>query len=193
MLTEGKGLRPPAPVKIRLTPSEVSFLQNEAGRRDSFRRYRDRKDAWGRGYTDGPTFVGLVGEHAVCAFLSRRLGVYLKVDTALRRKGDGGADVFVFGLRLQVKTKKTGTKNLIRRLDHEKQLRGLFAHAFVFARWLENQRLVQLLGWIRARDVTEVGKFCKSTRDEHWNLDIEDHHLLPMNDLVDELVLRRAS
>lgn len=186
MITEGTGMRAPAPVKIRLSAGDMTMLRAAAEELES-RKYGKRTDTWGKGLVASPMFVGLCGEHACCVFLNRKLSTNVQVDTVLRRYGDGGADIVLMGLRIQVKTRSSGKRNLIRRVDDTKRLRGLSVHAFVFAQLLEAQRLVHLLGWCHATDARKNGRLSKSARGEWWNIEVEEKYLLPMNDLVTEL------
>lgn len=192
MITEGTGMRPPAPVKIRLSAGDMTMLRAAAGELESA-KYGKRTDAWGKGLVSNPMFVGLCGEHACCVFLNRKLGTNVQIDTMLRRYGDGGADIVLMGVRIQVKTRASGKRNLIRRVDDRKRLRGLAVHAFVFAQLLESARTVHLLGWCHATDARKNGRLSKSARGDWWNIEVEEKYLLPMNDLATELSTRGYS
>lgn len=192
MRTEGTGLRPPAPVPIKFSRSDFAFLREQAIRRRNFRGYAKRADAWGRGFISDPVFVGMCGEQACCAYLNRRLGTDLKVDTVLRYKGDGGVDIMVFGMRLQVKTRAIGSRNLVRRVTEEKKVVPIPVHAFVFAQLLESEGKVNLLGWLPATEATEHGRQVKSGKANFWNLEVDAKFLEPMKDLAEHLNLRRT-
>jgi len=192
MMTEGTGVRSPSPVKIQLSTGDMSMLREAAARLESA-RYGKRQDTWGKGLVSSPMFVGLCGEHACCVFLNRKLATNVQVDTVLRSHGDGGADIVLMGLRIQVKTRSVGKRNLIRRIDGEKRVRGLSVHAFVFAQLFESTRLVHLLGWCHAADTRKNGRLSKSARGDWWNIELEGKHLLPMNDLATEISTRGYS
>lgn len=191
MLREGEGFTAPAPVSISLSAGEMEYLRSVATRREQYRAYSQRSDKWGRGYIDSPIFVGLCGEHAVCTFLNRRLSCRLSVDTKLRGRGDGGVDVDVFGVTLQVKTRARGDRNLVRRVDR-KGIRGLNVIAYVFCQLLTERRTVLLLGWIKSDELRTYAKSERSPVDVHFNLSVDAKYLRPMNSLLDEIQLRRV-
>lgn len=169
--------------------------RSNADTRDLYRGYSRRRDAWGKGLVPGKsaTFVGLMGEHAVAVYLSRR-GFPMFADVTLRPCGDGGADIHVVGLRLQVKTRRKGLggRNYVRRVDRGRIV-PFNCDAFVFAQWDETPtNPVLLLGWAWRKDVA-TGTFERSPigAAQHWNLRIQDVDLQPMSRLVDELIARK--
>src|SRR5690606_29126551 len=120
-------------------------------------------------------------------------GLRLRVNFDLTATGDEGRDFDVFGVRIQVKTKWRGRKNLVRRVNDRRRLMALGSEVFVFARWVAMDNTVELLGWIDSKELRNHGKNTKSTRAEHWNTEIDEKHLHPMSQLVDRLEYRSAS
>jgi len=145
--------------------------------------------------TANPILKGMVGEHAMCVYLSRN-GLRLFADLSLRERGDGGCDVLAAGLVLQVKTMspRNYRQLLIRRVDSQKRLRGLECDAFVLAHW-PGKLDVHLLGWIWAGRASEVGRLRLSPINGagHWNLVIPDKALFPLPDLRTEIDLRHEA
>lgn len=169
------------------------MLRDAAAQRAAFRGYALRSDAWGRGFIRDPILVGLVGEHATCQLLTRR-GFRCGVDLALRPNGDGGRDIEVGGLVLQVKTRRKGIgqRSLVKRGDRGRIL-PFQCHVFVFAEWNDEPPLYGplLLGWIWAPDARrEAFERSPIATASHWNLKIRDAALLPITRLIDELQAR---
>jgi hypothetical protein len=197
MQVEGIGKVPPAPVQVRTALNRLRWLRDEADKRNAYRGYTRRTDAWGRGFIRNPALVGLMGEHCSCEYLTRR-GFPCFVDIVLRPYGDDGRDLEVCGLVLQVKTRRKGIarRSLVKRGDGRGRIVPLACDVFVFAQWDETapDDVPQLLGWIWARDARSYGVFERSpvSYADHWNLRIPDALLLPMSRLVDELASRRA-
>jgi hypothetical protein len=177
MLVEGKGLVAPAPAPITVPRNVYAYYVEQAQRRRSFQRYAQRADAWGRGLTTSPELTGFLGHWAFCNYLNRRMGTSLAPDMVPRRGGDGGVDIVIGNVTIQVKTRVTSRRNLIRRVDAAKKMRGLVCKLFAFARWEPEQMRVSLLGWSEALSVLDVGRLRKSPRANHFNLDVGDEHL----------------
>ena len=193
MQVEGAGLVRPAPVSLRFTSGMVERILAIAKERDEYRGYRKRSDSWGRGFVSNPTFVGLTGEYAVCRYLSARSVCNLQPDIELRKFGDGGCDIDAGGLVVQVKTRSSGTRNLIRRVDAKKRIRGLDCDAFVFASWDQKNMDVSLLGWIYSAQARLRGSHTRSSVATHWNLEVADDLLFPMKRLVEAILVRRGT
>jgi len=192
MLKEGVGIVAPKPVPIRLTDGEVALVRSAAAERRRYRNYANRTDAWGRGLIADPVLIGMSGELAVIVFLNRRLGLSLSLDTELLRKGDGGHDLPGIALPTQIKTRKTrSANNLIRRVSR-KSIKPLDAKYFIFCQYVD-ERTVHILGWLPEEQL-RLAPFHKSPlrQAEHFNLDVPDSWLLPMQDYLDELEARGA-
>lgn len=191
MLREGVGMTAPAPIPIRLGQGEIRWLSEVARKRDAFRGYAHRSDAWGRGFIRNPGFVGLCGEHALCRYLNPRCGLELSVDTTLRTKGDRGCDLKIAGMVIQVKTRAVGQFNLVRRVTGSKRLLPLSCDVFVFA--CLNLPVIRLTGWITSSAAPLVALHIPSSVADHFNLRIYDTDLAPMSRLVEEIKDRRKA
>jgi hypothetical protein len=177
-----------------MSRSVYRFLRDAADRRDQYRGYRSRSDAWGRGFVKNPILVGLGGEYAYAELSSRR-GYLRFVDLALRVHGDGGRDFEQCGLIVQVKTRRKGLgqRSLVKRGDRYGRIVPLACDVFVFAQWDETaNESPRLLGWIWAADASRIGQFERSPVQtaDHWNLRIADTLLSPMTRLIDEFEAR---
>ena len=191
MLTEGVGKHMPVGVTIRLTHTEIKYFSAAAIKIEEFRGYSQRTDKWGKGYIESPLFSGLCGEQALCKFLNRRLHTNLVPNTKIELLGDGGRDIVIDELVVQVKTIVSGHKCLIRRISAKRRLKPLICHIFVFAKL--TLPTVKLLGWITAIRATEVGSSEKSSRDEHWNLCIPKDELESITTLDKAILSRKVS
>lgn len=177
MLREGLGLVAPTPVAVSITSGDFAYLESAATARDKFRGYATRTDSWGRGFVDRPTLVGLLGEHAWCAFLNKQLGTRLMVDLELRPRGDGGVDINALGLTIDVKTRVSGERYLVRRINDRKEILPLDAEYYAFAKVVSNKEVL-LLGWTDRLSMTMSSKLLPSpTKSPHWNLDIPETEL----------------
>ena len=191
MLVEGRGRVAPKPERVKITRGELAYFQKTARIRAGFRRYGARGDEWGRGLAKPgdpvfPILAGLLGEFAVCAFLNSRLGTKIQPDTSLLVKGDGGRDLIVCGICIQVKTRVTAKTNLVRRIDGSKRLRGLDSGIFVFCQWRSGNLHVDLLGWLDAQFIRHSAEM-KRGRGDWWNLCLRDENLEPMARLIARL------
>ena len=90
-VVEGKGRVKPTVVKITILPGERQELTELARHRDNFRRYRERRDEWGRGLVPDAVLLGIIGERAICRFYNHRLGLSLDVDTEDRDQRHPGS------------------------------------------------------------------------------------------------------
>ena len=200
MLTEGIGIKPPAPVAVVLTDGNMRLIAAEAKRQAEARNYNGRSDSWGKGFgismvvggvalqsSESPIFVGKIGEYATAHILTRRLGVRIEPSAEVLTGGDGGADLIVVGKVLQIKTRRSVPVSLIRVRDDRGFSVFHKCDAFVFCSW-DGVRTVRILGWLKSGDVLskqEVNARC----GDHKNVEVHDSELLPFSRLVDELRL----
>jgi len=191
-LVEGKGKVPPSPDVVTISASEVEYVRLIAERRNSFRGYAHRQDTWGRGLIRNPAFCGLLGEHGLCSYLNKRLGTKLAVDGELRIRGDGGRDIEIAGMSVELKTRVTGERYLVRRLDDRRRIKEIVSDYVAFSK-LISEREIHLLGWQTRSQFRLLSKLVKSTRGEWWNLDIDERELRPMSQLVEEFQFWRAA
>jgi hypothetical protein len=201
MNKEGFGHVAPARIAIRIKSGESERFKNAANRRDEFRSYQKRADRWGRGFlksisglrqSAAPIYAGFLGEHALAEYLGCQLGVELNVDTELKTAGDGGTDLSVFGINMQVKLRQRNSGvNHIRRTSAGR-IFELTAPIYVFAEW-DKAQTVWLLGWMeRGRIQQQQFKPSPISNANWFNIEIPDAQLEPMARLVDALESRRV-
>lgn len=197
MISEGKGLHPPARIRVPMDQKIIAELVAEATRRDEFRKYSNRNDVWGGGLINGsilgdsglqikmsarPILIGLGGEWAVKETLKNRVSGVGSLDIKLRDKGDGGKDFEIRGLRLDVKTRSKSIDGNRVRLFYPggDRVRNL-ADVFVFAEWVLSGA-VDLLGWATVSEISEWWR--EVGRGGHTNAIAEDEMLKPICRLV---------
>lgn len=203
MKVEGRGNVVPRSHPI---PVEVPSLLAIIASVKDLNRYASRGDQWGRGLrgslslrgvgvigaTERPIVVGKVGEYAVVRYLSHRLDYAIQpVDFRKRETGDGGKDVVVFGMSLQVKTRqKSAAVSLVRRKSGGGFDYPLCGHAHIFCQWQcehdDHCLFAELLGWMPNREMRSY-PLVPARRGDHLNIEIPDAHLHPMSQLVVEL------
>lgn len=193
MLTEGRGFHAPARLWFSINRPTWKELHIETRKRAKRDDYANGKTQWKRGLgepTQFPTIeypldsnqsaimIGFLGE----AVVARWAGIY--PDYALRRNGDGGRDVVVAGVPIQVKTRRY-PPSLVRESEYD----GLRSYsAFVFCEWDRHER-VAILGWVHGQHLggfeRRLGKGGK-----HINIVVPDEQLEPMSRLRDFLEAR---
>lgn len=187
MQVEGIGKVSPAGIPFRVSSDDWAWLKIIVQKRNEYRGYSQSRNTWKRGIIPDGEMIGICGEFGLTQFLNSRLRARLAVDDRLLTDGDGGKDVELYDLTMQVKTRGTSTKNLIRRVDDRRRLRPSVADLFVFAQFDCRSRDGRLIGWIWTKTVRLVAKHQKSTRGDWWNDYIADAELLPMDRLISEL------
>lgn len=199
MQVEGVGLKSPRAERVELDSYTMRQVAEEARRRESARRYAGGRSAWRRGLTKSPTLRGLVGEQALAAWLSKRLGVSVYADMEDRRFGDGGVDFRLWGRLVQCKcrARRYGAM-LIRRLDESGTLLPLGSDFYVQTTWegrlverpqgnelptWTNPQVVTIDGYV-TREVVAGGAFRPARMGDHRNLEVPDCRLSPVRDLA---------
>jgi hypothetical protein len=206
MIVEGIGKKAPTPVTVIVARHEMLVILQEAQRQSDHRGYA-RGGTWAQGLKGDvvienvglitravrPAFCGNLGEYAACCHINRKFGIEVAAcDFILRKFGDGGIDLKVFGLTLQVKTRESNRHgNLIRRIDDRGKVLEFSAQAFVFCEW-GGFDSVQLLGWEWTKAI-ENREVVPAIVGDHQNIVVEDEDLQPMNRLVDNLEARREA
>lgn len=204
MNVEGAGVVAPARERVVLTGADKWIIKGEALRRNLERGYGRRSDRWGRGLIrdsrDGVppeavgSLVGIATEYAVCSFLNRRLGRRVAaVDLVSRAFGDGGRDIVVAGLSMQVKARQRDYgKNLVRRVRDDGRMEPIHGDIHVYCEYLrERQDVVDILGWLWTREMHDY-PIVDAMRGDHKNIEVPDWDLLPLGRLVREIKRRRG-
>jgi hypothetical protein len=184
MESEGQGRRPPVPVLVEITPSEIEMCIDFA--RQYVKRYQYAgKPGWKGGLVrslklpDGRalggdiagTVVGKVGECAMC----RLAGVAL--DLAFRRGGDGGSDLPLPCGSVQVKTSKGSYDSRYVRVPAER------ADWFVFGNWSGSEYRVSIDGYL-SRAVLCRSPEVGSSRGAWMNYSVSTSRLHPIRSLL---------
>lgn len=184
MESEGRGKRPPAPVLVDVTPSEIEMCIDFA------RRYVERCQYAGRpGWKGGLvrslrlpcgkvlgrdiacTVLGKVGECAMC----KLSGVAL--DVALRLGGDSGSDLPLPCGSVQVKTTQRDYGSRLVRIPAER------ADWFAFANWSGEGYIVSLDGYL-SRAVVCRSPEVESSRGTWMNYSVSTRSLHPIRSLL---------
>lgn len=203
-MIEGRGSIAPKPVRIVLTDHDLLAVIQSV---KELNRYSTRTDDWGKGligdapsalrekvsltHQEVPIVAGKLGEYALWSLATRRFGdVFPPVDFGRRARGDGGIDLKMFGIELQVKTRVTSSQNLVKAFDERGVEIPLTGHAHVFCSW-DRQWFLNVLGWIRNKELSRMP--VESSRRGSWkNFVMADSQLLPLCRLWNELDLRRG-
>jgi hypothetical protein len=207
VLTEGKGQIAPASISFKVSRSAFRLLLSEAEKRDSFRSYKRRNDAWGQGLKDAievpgvgmvpksirSILCGMLGEYAVSETINRRLdSKECSLDFSLQTQGDGGKDLKACGRAIQVKTRQRQSReslvDRVRYKRHRKRIIATESSLYVFCQWIpaKDAFVVEILGWV-FRETLQTLPFKKSKIGDWFNTVVPDVVLEPFNKLILEL------
>lgn len=206
MITEGIGQVAPKPVRIVTTTSTRRCCLIEANRRAEFRNYKSKSTAWEKGHTGkivmqgggvidattAPIMAGLLGEVCVATYVNQRFGADIcRADFSLDNRGDGGIDLAPFGFGIDVKARlRDYGANLVRAVSERGYQPTIKCDAFVFCEWRSGGAVVDLLGWIYARDVVEL-PIVPARSGWHKNYEVPSEMLQPMSAFLDHLQARK--
>lgn len=176
MFIEGKGWASPRPHTIELSSSEVHDIAS-AARVLAKHRNQDFRN-W---------FIGLLGEGAWSKLLLDELNTRYKCDVSTLPAGDGGIDMEIAGITIQLKTHLDGGKCLVKRISKDSKMLPLVADLFGFAQLntplgAPIQRIA-LLGYIGRDGLEQYGQLRPSPYG-HFNLQIETKYLEAMSRFV---------
>jgi len=150
MQVEGKGCVSPSPVRITLdkrdTLSVRVFAKNIAAR---------------KGWSESSSLIGFLGEAAVGKYVNDKAGIpRLWRAYDFEYIGDGGVDISVAEIKIQIKTQKYGKRCQIKRTANKK-LVPLICDLFVFCKVITNlgqaEQKIDILGWIDAKNLQIKG------------------------------------
>lgn len=136
MESEGQGKRAPSPLRVAITSGQVAMCVEFARECEQVRGYA-RSGGWRGGLLTARTLfgghrveshecstvIGKIGEVAMCILAGE------KVDTAIRRSGDGGKDLRLPCGSVQVKTSSSNSTEKLVKDPPE------MCDWFVFVRW----------------------------------------------------------
>ncbi len=189
MLVEGKRHVAPSPLRIFIPAWRIIELREIAHERERRRGYSKSASVWRHGVIDNPTFIGLVGEEALARWLSKELGKEILVNVNDAPRGDGGYDLMVYGVRLQVKT-GTGEPVLRLRRENEKGQILLFnwdACISVTYQKKKDPLIAILNGYIDRRKLSSLSRFVPSMRGPWTNTELANDYLDRMSKLIDQI------
>ncbi len=200
---EGKGIVPPKQIPIRVTPAIMAVAHDAAVSIGEFRKNWQRgATTWERGLVKGaempfvgkvqkhvmPSYVGICGELLFAELVNARLRKRLFIpNTATLKRGDGGADFVVCDIPFQIKTRRRQhDQTLIRRVDERKKF-VLIHEGVLVVMWWNGGFDASFVGWQWVRMIKRKATLCKGRVGGHFNLSLDDKHLLPLGDLVSEI------
>jgi hypothetical protein len=182
--SEGQGKRPPVPVPVEITRSDVLLCFDFAIRCARLRRYA-ASEGWRGGLVPSMSLfggvavdstvagivIGKVAEVAMCRLSS------VPIDLALRETGDGGCDLLLPCGTTQVKAS--------RRPFATKFVREPFEHVdwFVLATWSGQTSSVSVEGYVSRAAMGRM-EIASSPCGRWMNRQIPTHELLPIRSLL---------
>lgn len=168
---------------MTMETAHLTWLTEIARDREKRRRYSASENPWRRGIIQNPTLVGLVGEFALSLFLSNRLRERVEINTRDEPRGDGGVDLPVYGIPIQVKTRTNRNDILIRRETDNGFILPIRWEVCVSVTWTEGDLVAMLDGWVRKSRMFEDADFVRGRRGSWMNLELGDEFLEPMGEL----------
>jgi len=184
MIVEGKGHVAPSPKIIELDEDETKVI-----------RIRSKLIAEEKGYNPNNAFVGWIGEGALAKYLREQLGVSRLCDACSHPYGDGGIDMTVYDVDLQVKTHRQGNSCVIARVK-DKKLREFKFDIVVFCEMqtdpLEPNQSCALLGYIFRKQISKWGAH-ERAQGGYWHIRIDPKYLSPMARLPKYLKAKEKS
>jgi len=175
---EGKGTVCPTLVKIDIPASCQKWLAEIAAKREARKGYAASQDKWRQGMKHNAVLNGLWGECG-CVLELARNGLICSWNPHLQWGGDGGADIKVKGIGIDV---KTGV-SWIRRIDSKGNIIPL-CDIYVFASAIPDKNLVALKGWLFREKLWRVGEV---RPQGHRNIEVDGNEMEPMHRLVTHL------
>jgi len=176
MFTEGKGLRSPKPERVVLCEFERSLVNAIANVFAAKHHYVRSSNAWTKGLTEDPFYVGLCGEYAFQKYVNGKDSILSMHSYYLTGRGDLGFD-FRFGKHtIDVKTSTTGHDLLVRRVSDKSHIVRC-ADYIVKCFWDEKTGTATLNGYVCTRNIE--GSFKRSPYG-HFNLVFSPCQLEPI-------------
>lgn len=175
MFVEGVGYAIPKKQTILLNEKETRTVREYAKSLSNL-----------KGYNPDNCFIGLSGEAALGKFILNETGRQRVANWELyNESGDGGIDIEISGLTVQVKTRspKNNINRVLRYTGFEFIARN--SQVYVFCQ-VERQEQgfteVEIHGWIGENELTERGKFRKYLN--LWFTEIQPEYLYPISRLI---------
>jgi hypothetical protein len=182
--SEGQGKRPPVPVPVEITRSDVLLCFDFAIRCERLRQYAG-SGGWRGGLVPSMTLyggvavdgtvagmvIGKVAEVAMCRLAN------VSVDLALKDRGDGGRDLMLPCGSTQVKTARKDFPTKLVREPFER------VEWFVFATWSGETSSVSIDGYISKAAMSRM-PIQPAKRGEWMNREVPVNELLPIRSLL---------
>jgi len=187
----------PQPVPVSVSNYEMCSAANAARARCAYRYYDQRQDEWGRGLTlpieaaaDGEplsqaesgVYIGIIAEIAAASFLSWSLALPIAPNLSLMPRGDGGIDIDVLGVTMDVKGSLRGIP-LVKSTDRFGRKEPLQSRVYVFGHVLGGGGNVNLMGWMTALTIERLPSV-PALKGTHLNYDITPDMLESMDNLI---------
>lgn len=168
-----------------VTPKAIPVLLNEEDTR-GVRKYAESLSIL-KGYAFENCFVGLSGEAALGKHILKETGITRTVNYELyNNQGDGGIDMNIAGITLQIKTRRKGQANRVKRYTTD--FIPLESQFYVFCQIIRegfNYLQVNLLGWISEAELQEQGRLRKHNND--FFIELDSIYLYPISRLMTRL------
>lgn len=207
MITEGIGQHAPSPVRELLTESDLRVVASASLQIAKYRGWSREAVGWKRGLIAEPLviprigiipaeakpmFVGLIAEAAVVIYFNRRCGLQLSLKDQLLLSGDGGADIEIGCLTMQVKSRQSSSSHSKQSISLVRYATGDGRHVFpsctaiVFCETMLPAPVVKILGWIYTAHAIDR-EIVPARIGNHWNIEIADSLLEPMGSLAERI------
>ena len=180
MIVEGKGKIAPTPTVVWLTETELVSVR-------AYTRDLAKKTGW----NIDNALVGAFGEGTFAKHLHSTIGLrYLAQTGCYFHYGDGGVDFEIYGVKIQMKTRRRGGYCQVKRTRKKSadvySLIPLRCDILIFAELrtkigAEIQQ-IHLLGWIRLDEFEQCGE--GKRRDDGFYTRIDPKYLEPISKLV---------
>jgi hypothetical protein len=183
---------------VKLSRAEVEYFRPIAEAQESRRNYFRGASDFRRGLTDSPTLRGMIGEHTFCKWINGKFPeLRLEVDVSDKPRGDGGIDLMLFGVTIQVKTRSQHLRGvcLIRRQNDAGDIMPLPWHLMVS---VTIPREIAVGGFLPTtidgfifKDDLPTDSLRDARRGNHMNLEVPDTALSSVGELFDYLEGRK--
>lgn len=205
MIVEGRGVVSPAPKRVALTNHDRRVLFDAARQLD---HYGEGSTGWRGGFVkpieipglgqltrpQAAIYIGKCGEFAVNELARRRFGALVPpLDLQRRSHGDGGDDLVILALSLQIKTRVTADVNLIKVENEWGKVFPLSGDVNVFCAFPDPHGLiVEVLGWKWTRELAAY-RHVPGRRGSHLNIEVPDADIVCMDRLWAEIDSRKGA
>jgi hypothetical protein len=170
---EGRGYVAPGTTSILLNEEETRIVREYARNLSSLKKYSFEN-----------CFVGLSGEAALGKHILEETGIGRVANWELYdNEGDGGVDMKIAGLTIQVKTRFKGKENRVKRYTDD--FITLESQFYVFCQVINqgiNYTHIDLLGWVSENELRQLGEFRK--HKDNWFIEVESKYLYPISRLI---------